>query len=50
MAKHYTKAGARRACTAIQQKLRKMMFDGYITSAMFVKLSEPYDKLRHKLK
>jgi hypothetical protein len=48
--KNYTKAGARRACKAIQSKLQKLMADGYISPSMFVKLAEPYDRIKNKLK
>lgn len=49
-AQKYTKTQARKACLAIQSKLTKMVMSGWISPAQFVKLTEPYDRLRNKLK
>jgi len=50
LSKKYTKAQARRACVAIQRKLNKLLMSQFIGPQQFVKLTEPYERLRKKLK
>ena len=48
--KHYTKAGARRACDAIESKLTKMNLDGYLSPKMWLDIMEKVRRVKKSLK
>lgn len=48
--KHYTKAGANRACNAILKKLIKLQQDEYITIDSFVKSTKMIQGIRDRIK
>lgn len=48
--KNYTKAGARRALTAAETKVRKVYEDGHMTVHKYVSLADALNKLKKSIK
>ncbi len=48
--KHYTKASAKRACNSITSKIRNLHADDYISSKLFISMTDQVKRIKNSIK